>query len=487
MIRSTVTFSRMGTAMRNGKHGVGVTAGLAACLLLAGCVGKPAASQDATRNANATDVTLSIESNSIVGGKNSSGAEWITQYVIPRFTAAEQAKGVNVHVNFQGDGSDDNSFRQKVILNLRTGGGSDILEIDGTDVGDFASGNLIQPLETTVGSSTVDSWAGWKDIPQAVQQLDTYNGQRYGIPIGTDGRVLFFNKKLFAQAGLPANWQPASWADIISAAQALKKLPGVTPIQLDGGTAMGETTTMNGFLPMLAGAGTLIYSNGKWQGNTKAVRQALGLYQQIYSTGLGDPTLQQEAKGRDQSFAEFTQNKIGILAESDYFWRSVISPTVGNDKMPDRNSAVGWAMIPAVNAGAGVGGQNFVSMSGGAVRVINPHTKYPQQAWDLLTFMASAPAVIAYEQTYLKGSTQVMAQADVNSQLLSGDPLLSYISTKVLPYTHYRPSDGNYPKVSQLIAQATEDVISGKSANDAAAAYAQALAGIVGATNVVNN
>ena len=473
----------------NGKtRGFGLlTGGLAAALLLAGCVGKPATSQNTTQNADAKDVTLSIESNSITGGKNASGANWITQYVIPQFIAMEKAKGVTAHVNFLGDGSDDTSFRQKMILNLRTGGGGDILEIDGTDVGDFASGDLIQPLDNVVGKSTVDAWDGWSRIPASVQQLDTYNGQRYGIPIGTDGRVLFYNKTLFAQAGLPADWQPKSWADIISAAQALKKLPGVTPVQLDGGTAMGETTTMNGFLPTLAGAGALIYTGGKWQGNTPAIRQALGFYQQIYGTGLGDPTLQEEAKGRDQSFAEFAANKVGILEESDYFWRSVVSPTVGTDKMADRNSAVGWALIPSVTPGAGVSGQSFVSMSGGAVRVLNPHTKYPQQAWDLLTFLNSAQAVSTYEQTYLGGSTQIMQRSDVNNQLLAGDPLLSYISAKVLPLTHFRPSEADYPKVSALLQQATADVISGKTADQAAASYAQSLAVLVGASNVVNN
>lgn len=460
---------------------------LVGCLLLAGCVGQPAAGNDTNRNANAKNVTLSISSNSIVGGKNASGAEWVTQYVIPQFTAMEKAKGVNVTVSFQGDGSDDGSFRQKEILNLRTGGGGDILEIDGTDVGNFAQGGLIKPLDDVVGKSTVDGWDGWKQIPQSVQGLDRFDGQAYGVPVGTDGRVLFFNKNLFAQAGLPADWQPKDWQDIISAAQALKKLPGVTPIQLDGGTAMTETTTMNGFLPMLAGAGALIYGNGKWQGNTKAVRDTLGLYQQIYSTGLGDPTLQEEAKGRDESFAGFASGKIGILAESDYFWRSVISPTKGTDKMPDRDSTVGWAMIPAETPGSGVNGQSFVSMSGGAVRVLNPRTQYPRQAWDLLTFMSSEQAVTVYEQKYLGGATQIMQRSDVNDNLLKSDPLMSFVSRKVIPLTHFRPSEGAYVQVSSLIQQATADVISGMPAAQAAAKYEKALEGVVGKANVVDN
>ena len=106
--------------------------------------------------------------------------------------------------------------------------------------------------------------------------------------------------------------------------------------------------------------------------------------------------LQQEAKGRDKSFAEFADNKIGILLESDYFWRSVVEPNKGVAKMADRNSAVGWALIPAKNSGSGVGKQDYVSMSGGSIRIINPNSKFPQQAWELLQFINSYDAASGF-------------------------------------------------------------------------------------------
>ena len=39
-----------------------------------------------------------------------------------------------------------------------------------------------------------------------MQANASFEGKAYGIPTGTDGRVLYYNKKLFAQAGLPADW-----------------------------------------------------------------------------------------------------------------------------------------------------------------------------------------------------------------------------------------------------------------------------------------
>ncbi|HEY0447905.1 extracellular solute-binding protein [Actinophytocola sp.] len=448
---------------------------VATALVLSGCLGQQQAS-DAGKNADAKDVKLTITSNSVQGGKNDLGAKWIEDWVIPEFTKQQKAKGVNVTVKFDGVGVDDAEYKAKVALDFGTDIGGDVIEMDGIWLGEFAQGGQVRPLADVVGKDKVDAWDGWSQIPDAVQELGNFEGKRYGVPQGTDGRVLFFNKKLFAQVGLPADWQPTSWDEITAAALSLKSLPGVTPIQLNAGTAMTEATTMQGVLPLLVGTGSEIFADGKWQGDTKNTRSVLDFYQQVYKGGLGDPVLQQEAKGRDKSFELFAKNKIGILMESDYFWRSVLDPTDGVAKMADRDTAVGWAKIPAMTPGSGVNGQDFVSMSGGGIRVVNPKTEYPQQAWELVRFMSSAAATKAY----LAGSAQVTARKDVNKEVLASDPMLDFIATEVLPITRYRPGLADYPKVSTALQQATADVIAGKSAEDAAAAYHDALVKAVG-------
>ena len=86
---------------------------------------------------------------------------------------------------------------------------------------------------------------------------------------------------------------------------------------------------------------------------------------------------------------------------------------------------------------------------------------------------------------------------------VAGEPLIAFLlasvrivawlavvppfSTKAIPVTHFRPSEGDYTQVSALVQQATADVISGKSPADAAATYATALEKAVGKANVVNN
>jgi multiple sugar transport system substrate-binding protein len=470
--------------MRLSRWGIIVVCCVSAGALLAGCVSGKKATSNPTANANAKSVSLTISANDVAGGKNAAEANWITSVVIPGFEAMEKAKGVTATVKFNGSGVDDEQYKTKLELNLKTGTAADVFAADGIWLGELAGAGYVLPLDQVVGPSAA-SWDGWAQISKSVQQNMTYKNTRYGIPSGTDGRVIYFNKTLFSQAGLPADWQPKSWADILTAGQALKKISGVNPIQINAGTPMGEATTAQGFLPLLAGTGKPLYdqSTGKWQGATTGVVDVLNFYKQVYGAGLGDPKLQQDKAGRDESFADFSKGKIGILVESDYFWRSVICPdktTCTTTTMPNRNSVVGYAKIPADKAGMGVNGQDFVSVSGGGGWMLDPKTKYAQQAWELMTYMSSADT----QRQLSKVEVRISARDDVNTATLANDPLLTFVSTKILPITTYRPSDQNYNAVSAAIQQATADVVSGKSASAAASTYQSALKKVVGADHV---
>ncbi|MBA2416866.1 MAG: extracellular solute-binding protein [Geodermatophilaceae bacterium] len=462
--------------MRRTVRLIAVTTGLA--LAATGCLGGTSEEQtDTERGAEATEVTLTIAANAVSGGKNAEEADWIENYVIPEFVAAQEAEGVDVTVEFQSSGVDDEDYKSKIALDLRTGSGADIVSLDGIWVGEFAEAGYILPLTEVVGD-TVEEWDGWEQIPDAVQANMSFNDERYGVPAGSDGRVLFYNKELFAQAGLPEDWQPTSWTEILDAARALQGIDGVTPIQLNAGTAMGEATTMQGVLPLLVGTGERIYDEdgGTWQGNTQNIRDVLGFYQTVYGEELGDPTLQQEAQGRDKSFAEFAAGTIGILMEGDYFWRSVIEPTQGVAPMANRDEVVGFTRLPAMEPGSGIEEQDFVSMSGGGGRVLNPATEFPQQAWELLTFMNSADATIEL----IGDGARLTQREDVNSEILADDPMLSFIAEEVVPLSAYRPGLAVYPQISVALQQATLDVVTGMPPEEAAAKYQQAVEAALG-------
>jgi len=460
----------------------GITAGLlGAALVLAACVDDDDDAADDSEQNGDGQITLTVTENAIRGGKNTAVAEWVEDWVIPEFEAMKAEDGVDVTVTFEGSGADDEDFKTALALDLSTGGGPDILGgFDGIWVGEFAQAGYIQPLNQI--HPEADDWDGWDQINEAVQNNMSFEDERYGIPVGTDGRVIYFNKELFTQAGLPEDWQPTSWDEILDAARALKALDGVTPIQINAGTPMGEATTMQGFLPLLVGTGVTIWEDGMWQGASPEVEQVLDFYATVYGEeALGDPLLQQEAAGRDNSFLLFSEGQIGMLIESDFLWRAVINAESDIAPMDNRDEVVGWAKIPAVEPGAGVDGEDFVSMSGGGGQLLNPNTEHPEHAWDLLVFMNSPEGLL---ERYAD-EPRITARDDVNEELID-DPMISFIADEVLPITFFRPGLEQYPQVSIAMQEATEAVATGVSPPDAAAQYQSTLEGIVGGENIAD-
>ena len=430
-------------------------------------------------------IELSLLDNSInqPDGKNQASAAWLEETVIPAFEEQMAAAGTPVEVSFEGQGVDDEDYKSQLALDLGSGEGPDVFSIDGIWVGEFATAGYIAPLTDVVGPE-VDEWDGWSQINEAVQANGSYDGARYGIPQGTDGRVIYFNKDLFEQAGLPADWQPTTMEEVLEAARAIKEaLPDVTPIQLNGGVAMGEATKMQGILPLLAAAGGQVYDEetGMWGGATPELTAALGTYAAIYGDEeLGDAEMQLFQDGRNQSFEAFANGEIAMLIESDYLWRSVIDPADGNFPMETRDEVVGWVKIPAYEPGGALGGLDFASMSGGGAWALNPNTDHPAEAWALMTFILSPDIMLAR----YADSAQLTARDDVNAQILGNDPMLTYVAEEVLPVTHYRPGLAEYPEVSIALQEAVEAVVTGTSPEDAAADFQAAVEEIVGADNV---
>jgi multiple sugar transport system substrate-binding protein len=408
--------------------------------------------------------------------------DWLNNTVIPAFEAMKAEEGVAVNVTvleFTGSGEDQ---RQQLVLDLGVGSGPDITSFDGFWLPEFVEGGLLSPLTEVVGPEVLE-WEGWEFTPEGIQSIMSFDGEIYGIPRGTDGRVIWYRKDLFEQAGLPAEWQPTSWEEILEAGRAIKEaLPEVTPIQLNAGTAMGEATTMQGYLMALLGAGHHIYDfeAEKWIASSPAILDTLRLYETIYVTEeLGDARWQLVQNGRDLSFEAFSNGEVAMLVEGDFLWRGPIAPETGNFALANRDEVVSFAMMPAIEPGAGFNGQDFVTISGGTGFVVNSNTENPAIAWELLTFMFSKEQVDALQAL----QPRIRARLDVE---VPNDAVMSSIATNVLPMTTIRPQLPAYNQVSAQAQLMTERVVSGEmTPEEAMAAFDEAVTEIVGEENVI--
>lgn len=425
-------------------------------------------------------IELGLTCRCVEGGVNANLVKWFKTYLAPKFAEKMKAEGKNVTVKLVEFGGSDEALKEQYALDLKVGKGYDVFAFDGFWVPEFVAGGLLKPLDEIAGPE-VKQWEGWGHISPGLQQILGYQGKLYGIASGTDVREIFYRRDLFAKAGIAEPWQPKSWTELLDTARKLKKaLPDVTPLQLNAGTAMGEATTMQGYFMALLGAGIHMYDfeKGKWIVKSPAIADALNFYKTIYvDEKLGDARLQLLKDGRNQSFARFRDGKIAMLVEGDWFWRSVIA--TGEWQIPNRNEVVSFAKMPAKEPKKGYNGQGFVTISGGTGFVINPNTKYPKEAWALLSFMFSKEPLMAFQEL----EPRIRVRDDVP---VIGDPVMTEMARQLLGLTTVRPMLPEYPKISAEAQLLTERVVSGEMTPEKAMeAYAKAVTALVGPDKVI--
>ncbi|MFI6818009.1 extracellular solute-binding protein [Nonomuraea sp. NPDC050328] len=384
--------------------------------------------------------------------------EWLTRWAVPEFERANP--GIKVGVRPAP------ADQAALGAELQAGRGADIIELDGRWLGDLARAGRLKPLAETAGPGA-DGWTGWAQIPQAVQGLAVFEGRRYGIPRTVDARLLFYNRALLRRAGLPDPWRPASWAELLEAARKLKAAGVPYPLHLP----TGETAALDGLLPLLAGTGTELLADRRWAGASRAVKDVLGLYDQVYGERLAE-----RLDAPDLARSRFAAGKSAIHLDTDALWHTVLDPARGTRPLPGREAAVGYALLPAQRPGGGLRGQDHVSLSTGTLRVLNPATRDRAAAWKLLTFLHSAPAV----EAELAGRPRPTPRRDVNARVLAADPMLRFAAEQALPLTAFPPPVSLYPRVADALREAVAAVVAGRSPGHAAESYQRTLETLVG-------
>src|SRR5205823_4283469 len=119
-----------------------------------------------------------------------------------------------------------------------------------------------------------------KYVDQAAQAVQTKNsGTTVKVDLQKISDDLYYPKLLLAlqTAGLPADWMPTKLADVVTAAAAVKsKEANVLPYALYAGAAASDGARDHAFVPLVwAYGGDVVTSDGKWVGNSAAIRKAL--------------------------------------------------------------------------------------------------------------------------------------------------------------------------------------------------------------------
>ncbi|MEU6605683.1 extracellular solute-binding protein [Streptomyces shenzhenensis] len=336
---------------------------------------------------------------------------------------------------------------------------------------DITSGYL-KPLDPYLAE-----WPDWdRFIDTAKSAARGEDGRTYGVPDGTDTRGLWFDKGVFERAGLPADWRPKTWEDVLDAARTIKrKAPGVTPLNIYTGKPAGEAAAMQGFEMLLYGTGDggadPLYdaASKKWITAGQGFKDALSFVETVFAEKLGpdvsdalDPNFGTRVRGE-----LLPQGRLGIDLDGSWLPQDWL-PGSGHE-WPEWSKRLGLAAMPTQHGQA----PGKVSMSGGWTWAIPAKAGNPDLAFDFVKVMQTK----ANAQQWYIANSGIAVREDV-----AGDP--SYVSaqpgikffTDLVASTHYRPAYPAYPKVSTAIQEAMEGVTTGDTSVDAAAkAYDDAL------------
>ena len=110
-------------------------------------------------------------------------------------------------------------YYQKVVTALSSGKAPDvgIMHID--RLPEFASKNVLMPLNDVIATL---KWSS-KDFAKPVWDAGMYKGQRYGIPLDMHPLAMFINVDLFKKAGLDPKKPPKTMDEFMKAVKALTK------------------------------------------------------------------------------------------------------------------------------------------------------------------------------------------------------------------------------------------------------------------------
>jgi len=233
----------------------------------------------------------------------------------------------------------------------------------------------------------------------------SWQGKPYGLPIATDTRYLFWNKKHFEEAGLDPTKPPATWAELEAFTDKLTKKDSKGNVErygfvpyLFGNSWMWLWGFINKAPAISQDKRTILCDDPKWvetlqwlvdfyDKHVGSFELANAFSEGVTASGLGDP---------------FVAEKVSMTAHGDWFVGDLL-----------RSPGVEWDCAPAPISPSG----EKSTWSCGWSLVIPPSAKYPDAGWELLKWWTGVEGWQAYAEASKADTARVWAREQI-----TGDP-----------------------------------------------------------------
>ncbi|GGV90412.1 solute-binding protein [Streptomyces gelaticus] len=238
------------------------------------------------------DVTLRLVAADYgTGPANSSRKYW--DGLVKGFEATHPGIKVDVSLHSWKD------VGREVAAMVKKGQAPDIAQID--SYADYAKAGKLYRADQVLSIRTQANF-----LP-SLADAGSVDRTQYGLPFVASTRLLFYNKKYFAQAGLDA---PRTWDDIRDDATVLGQRGVTYPFALPLGPEEAQAETM---MWLLGGGGGYVDDSGSYEiDSDENVRTFDWLKTNLVDKGLVGPTAPGELD-RQKAFDAFTDGRVGML------------------------------------------------------------------------------------------------------------------------------------------------------------------------------
>ena len=282
--------------------------------------------------------------------------------------------------------------------------------------------------------SAADVLSNPGNLLPAFKEQGTYNGTQYGMPFTTSSRTLFYNKKMFTQAGISA--APQTWADVQTDAAKITKLGKV-----GFGLPLGAEEAQAESLLWMLGDGGGYQTDGKYSINSAPNVAAFTFLKGLVAAGDTEPN--PGTVNRTDLWKEFAEGKVGMINGSP-----ALIPIIQAGGVLQASD---WTSVPI----AGKTGPLTTTLGVcDNVAAFKPNG-HQAQIKEFLDFAYQDKYQLAFDKEY-----DLLPATTTASKALASDPVFAPFLT-ALPNSVQYPSDTAWANVKTKIQQTIGTAVTG--------------------------
>jgi multiple sugar transport system substrate-binding protein len=268
----------------------------------------------------------------------------------------------------------------------------------------------------------------------AFKDQGTFDGKQYGLPWTTSSRTLFYNKKIFAAAGISA--APKTWADVQADAAKIKA-QGKTGYGLPLGAEEAQAES----LLWMLGSGGGYQTDGKYTIDSPANVEAFTFLKGMVDAG--DTESNPGTVNRTDLWQKFAQGGVGMINGSPALIPIIDSAGVLKD--------ADWTSVPIP------GKTGPLSTTLGVCDNVAAFTPNGHQAQikEFLDFAYQDKYQLSFDKEY-----DLLPATTSASQALADDPVFGPFLT-ALPKSVQYPSDTSWANVKTKVQQTIGTAVTG--------------------------